>query len=112
MENRDTCGDRLDKDLKKMQDAIHQGALFIVGNSKDITALQEWQVRQNGTLREIDKSLKDIKEKVGCIQSEDISALRLDIAKGKPSWATLILITFLSSVAVGAVVFALKIAIP
>ena len=104
--------ERLDKDLKKMQDAIHQGALFVVGNSKDITALQEWQVRQNGTLVEINKCLQEIKDKVNCIRTDDITTLRLEMAKGKPSWALLALIVFLTNVAVGSIIFALRIAAP
>ena len=95
-------------DLKEMQEAIHKGAMFVVGNSKDITALQEWQERQNGTLAEMNQCLKDIKKQIARLQAEDIANLRLEMAKGKPSWAVLIIISFLLSMTVGAIVFALK----
>ena len=104
--------ERLSKDLKEIQDAIHKGAMFVVGNSKDITALQEWQERQNGTLEKIEKRLGQIDNKLNTLQVEDIASLRLEVAKGKPSWATLVIITFLSSMAVGAIIFALKITAP
>jgi len=100
--------DTLNEDLKKMQDAIHKGAMFVVGNSKDITALQEWQRRQNGTLSKIEKHLGKIETKLNALQSEDITDLRVEMSKGKPSWAVTIIITLLSSITVGAIVFALK----
>ena len=101
--------DRLAKDLKQMQEAIHQGAMFVIGNSKDITALQEWQVRQNGTLKDMNECLKDIKKQIALLQVEDIAALRLEMSKGKPTWAITSLLAFLSSVTVGAIVFALRV---
>ena len=100
--------ERLSRDLKEMQDAVHRGAMFVVGNSKDITALQEWQERQNGTLEKIEKHLERIEDRISTLQAEDIACLRLEMAKGKPSWVVLTLITFLTSVTVGAVVFAIK----
>lgn len=100
--------EELEKDLKKMQDAIHKGAMFVVGNSKDITALQEWQVRQNGTLNEMNQCLRDIKKQIAQLQVEDIAALRLEMSKGKPSWTVTMIITILSSITVGAIVFALR----
>ena len=100
--------ERLSKDLKEMQDAVHKGAMFVVGNSKDITALQEWQERQNGTLEKIEWHLCKIDDKLNALQVEDINNLRLEMAKSKPSWAVLALITFLTSVTVGAVVFAIR----
>ena len=102
--------DQLAKDLKKMQDAIHKGAMYVVGNSKDITALQEWQERQNGTLNDMNQCLRGINKQIAQLQVEDIAALRLEMSKGKPSWAVTIIITVLSSITVGAIVFALKVA--
>ena len=101
--------DRLGEDLKKMQDAIHQGAMFVVGNSKDITALQEWQQRQNGTLREIEKCLAAIDKRIHQLQTEDIVSLRLELARGKPTWAIALILAFMSSLTVGAIVFALRV---
>lgn len=95
--------EKTDQILSGMQDKIHEGELYVVGNTKDIVALQEWQIRQNGTLVEIKDCLKEI--------VEDITDLRLEVVKGKPSWVVLALITFLSSVTVGAVVFAIKIGV-
>ena len=101
--------DELAKDLKKMQEAIHQGAMFVVGNSKDITALQEWQERQNGTLADMNQCLREIKKQIARLQLEDIAALRLEMSKGKPSWTVTMIITILSSITVGAIVFALRV---
>ena len=102
--------DELAKDLKKMQDAIHQGAMFVVGNSKDINSLHKWQERQNGTLADMNQCLRDIKKQIALLQVEDIATLRLEMSKGKPTWAITFLLAFLSSVTVGAIVFALKVA--
>jgi len=102
--------EELEKELKKMQDAIHKGAMFVVGNSKDITALQEWQERQNGTLNDMNQCLRDIKKQIAQLQVEDIAALRLEMSKGKPTWTVTMIITVLSSITVGAIVFALRVA--
>lgn len=103
--------EKTDQILSGMKDKIHEGELYIAGNTKDIVALQEWQVRQNGTLTVIQNSLQKIEKRINSIQLDDISSIRIEMAKGKPSWAMLAIITFLSSVAVGAVVFAIKIGV-
>ena len=100
--------ERVCDELKRIQKEIHDGALFIVGNSKDITALQEWQVRQNGSLGEIQNHLRKIEGQIGELTSGEIADLKVEIARGKPSWATTVIIAFLSSVTVGAIVFALS----
>ena len=102
--------DRLAKDLKQMQEAIHQGAMFVIGNSKDITALQEWQIRQNGTLKDMNECLKAIKKQIAQLQVEDIADLRVEMSRGKPTWAVTVIISVLASLTVGAAVFALKVA--
>lgn len=99
---------KMSDDLAELQKKIHEGAMFVIGNTKDITALQEWQVRQNGTLNEIKECLDEIKGNLNALQLEDITNLRLEMAKGKPSWGTLFIISFLSSVTVGAVVFSIR----
>ena len=105
MDNKESINDALDD----MKEKIHQGAMFIVGNSKDITSLEEWQVRQDESVKEIKKCLKKIEEQINSLQAEDIASLRVEVAKGRPSWAVTIIITFLSSVTVGAIVFALRV---
>lgn len=99
----------LDKDLKEMQKAIHKGAMFVVANSKDISALEKWQVRQNGTLDEIKVCLKNIEEKINVMQSEDIANLRLEAAQGKPTWAVAFILAGMASLTVGAIIIILRI---
>ena len=96
------------KELKKMQEAVHQGAMFVAGNSKDITTVQERQAKQDEMLKEMNKCLKEIKKLVHDLQAKDIAEVRLELARGKPSWSVTIIIAFLSSVAVGAIVFTLR----
>lgn len=103
---------KVDAALSEMKDKIHQGALFVVGNSKDITALQEWQVRQNGTLIEIKECLKKIEDRINSLQLDDIATLRLELSKGKPSWAVAFILAGLLSITTGATIFALKTASP
>ena len=101
-----------EKELTKMRNKIHAGEISDVGNTKDITSLQEWQIRQNGTLNEIKNQLKELTKKINDLQSEDIANLRIELAKGRPSWTVTILITFLSSIAVGAIVYVLRSSTP
>ena len=98
------------KELKKMQEAVHEGAMFVVGNSKDITTVQERQAKQDEMLKEMNKCLKEIKKLVHDLQAKDIAALRLEMSKGKPTWTVTMIITILSSITVGAIVFALRVA--
>jgi len=100
--------DNITKELKKVQETVHQEAMLVVGNSKDITTVQERQAKQDEMLKEMNKCLKEIKKLVHDLQAKDIAEVRLELAQGKPSWSVTIIIAFLSSVAVGAIVFTLR----
>lgn len=97
-----------EKEINKMKDKIHEGEMFDIGNTKDISSLQEWQIRQNGSLNEIKECLKELTDKINKLQAEDMANLKLELARGKPSWSVLALITFFSSLAVGAIVYIFK----
>jgi len=101
-----------EKELNKMKNKIHEGELSDIGNVKDITSLQEWQKRQDVTLREIKECLNELTEKINALHKEDIANLRIELVKGRPSWAVTLLLTFLSSIAVGAIVYVLKATTP
>lgn len=77
--------EKVDKALCDIKEQIHERDLLVVGNIRDILSLQEWQIRQNGTLEKIEKRLGQIERKV-----------------------VIAIITFLSSVAVGAVLIAIR----
>ena len=77
--------EKVDKVLCDMREQIHERDLLVVGNIRDILSLQEWQIRQNGTLEKIEKRLEQIERKV-----------------------LIAIITFLSGVAVGAVLIAIR----
>ena len=95
--------------IETMKAKIHQGELVMFGNKKDIDSFQEWQERQDGTLADMNQCLREIKKQIAQLQLEDIAALRLEMSKGKPSWTVTMIITILSSITVGAIVFALRV---
>lgn len=64
----------------------------------NIENLNGWQKRQNGSIAEINKTLKGIQG--------DIQEIKITLASPRgPSWATATLITVLSSVCVSLIVF-------
>lgn len=68
-----------------------------VENRGKIDALEAWQKRQNGDLQELKKDVKEIKE--------SISTIKVELVRGRPSWAVTALVTGLVSVCTGLIVF-------
>ena len=68
-----------------------------IENRGKIDALEAWQKRQNGDLQELKKDVKEIKE--------SISTIKVELVRGRPSWAVTTLLTALFSICTGLIVF-------
>jgi len=68
-----------------------------IENRGKIDALEAWQKRQNGDLQELKKDVKEIKE--------SISTIKVELIRGRPSWAVTTLLTALFSICTGLIVF-------
>jgi len=80
-----------------------------------LAAIDGWKVIQNGALIKLNESIMELCKMQAGIELkivQEISALRNDMNEaksGKPSWATLYIMSFLSAVAVGAVVALIRV---
>jgi len=68
-----------------------------IENRGKIDALEAWQKRQNGDLQELKKDVKEIKE--------SINTIKVELVRGRPSWAVTTLLTALFSICTGLIVF-------
>lgn len=68
-----------------------------IENRAKIKGLEDWQKRQNGDLQELKKDVREIKEA--------ISTIKVELVRGRPSWAVTTLLTALFSICTGLIVF-------
>lgn len=83
------CKETHEQLAKRMEKTLKTG----VASDLRIKHLEEWQRRQNG-------SLKDISDDLARIRS-DIHEMKVESVGGKPTWMVAIIITILSSTVVG-----------
>jgi len=76
-----------------------------------IKNLTDWQQTQNGSLKHISDDMKSLRREINNIRTADLDELKkqisdveLEMVRGRPTWATLTIITFLSSALAGLLV--------
>ena len=84
---------------KLIAEQLSQGTRRFVEQEKDLEYLKDWQKRQNGSLGEIAACMKEIKA--------DVQEIKLENARGRPSWALSITLAALISMVTGLVVYLL-----
>jgi len=84
---------------KLIAEQLSQGTRRFTEQEKDLEHLKDWQKRQNGSLGEIADCMKEIKD--------DVQEIKLENARGRPSWALSIAFAALLSLVTGLVVYLL-----
>ncbi len=77
---------------------------MVVRHEEQIQALREWQHKQNGKIDAIQVSVQEIKTLL-ITENAAIRTQMLENQSKKPSWWVLILITTLTSVCTGLIVY-------
>jgi len=82
---------------KNIAEQLAQGNKKFAEQGKDLEHLKDWQQRQNGNLAEIATCMQAIKD--------DVQEIKLEAARGKPSWAVSLALGALLSVITGLAVY-------
>ena len=92
------------KTNKEFSARLSEGTKTFAVYGQRLVNLEDWQHKQNGTLVHIKDDLIDIRKDLVDMRSEsttELHNLRLEVAKGRPTWAVVTILTLLSSATVG-----------
>lgn len=85
------------KHHKEIDQRLHDGGKTFTAQEKDLEALKDWQISQNGALHGIKGDIETIKD--------DIVEIKIDNAKGKPTWTVTITLGLMGSVISALIVY-------